>query len=112
MRYRAGDKVRVREWDDMAQEFGLDDSGQINCRFGFIFLMRKYCGDIVTIKKVRSTGYRIEEDKEKWNWTDDMFEASKNDCRNFENIKIEITMAEAFRALKEYYGCDVVIREG
>lgn len=112
MKYKAGDRVRVREWDDMAQEFGAGTRDLIDCKFSFVSSMKKYCGDIVTIKKEISGGYKIEEDEGKWNWSDDMFKTPKDVCRNFENIKIEITMAEAFRALREYYGCDVVIREG
>lgn len=112
MKYKAGDRVRVREWDDMAREFGVDGTDHINCSFGFVLSMRKYCGNIVTIQKASSTGYEIEEDEEGWRWSDDMFEMPKNVCKSFKNIKIEITMAEAFRVLKEYYGCDVVIKEG
>ena len=30
MRYKVGDKVRVRQWDDMVKEFGSDEAGRIN----------------------------------------------------------------------------------
>ena len=29
MKYKVGDVVRIREWDDMEKEFGLDDIGDI-----------------------------------------------------------------------------------
>ena len=29
MRYKVGDKVRVRQWDDMAKEFYVNDGGNI-----------------------------------------------------------------------------------
>lgn len=33
MRCKVGDKVRVRQWDDMAKESGLNDCGDINNGF-------------------------------------------------------------------------------
>ena len=32
---QVGDDVRIRLWDDMVSEFGLDDDGNIPCRFSF-----------------------------------------------------------------------------
>ena len=34
MRYKVGDKVRVRQWDDMAKEFGTDEAGRIDTKQG------------------------------------------------------------------------------
>lgn len=44
-----GDKVRIRAWDDMVEEFGLDDNDEIPCRATFIEDMREYCGREYTI---------------------------------------------------------------
>lgn len=33
---RVGDKVKIREWDDMVKEFGTDENGVILCRCGFV----------------------------------------------------------------------------
>lgn len=71
-KYKVGDKVRVREWDDMVKEFGIDKSGDINCRVAFIQEMKGLCGKIVTISNVKEGSYKIKEDKEFWRWTDDM----------------------------------------
>jgi len=30
MKYKAGDKVRIKTWEDMEKEFGLDSYGNIN----------------------------------------------------------------------------------
>ena len=35
MIFGVGDKVRIREWDDMVAEFGLEDN-EIPCRATFI----------------------------------------------------------------------------
>lgn len=47
MRCKVGDKVRVRQWDDMAKESGLNDCGDINN--GFTQSMKHFCGRIYEI---------------------------------------------------------------
>ena len=78
MKYKVGDKVRVRQWDDMAKEFG-ESAGSIDTpACSFEENMRLYCGTIVTIKEVKNDElYYIEEDNEDWYWTDEMFEPYK-----------------------------------
>lgn len=39
MKYKVGDKVKVRGWDDMVLEFDVDTSGDIE--LPRIFLLRK-----------------------------------------------------------------------
>ena len=83
MKYNVGDKVRVRQWDDMEKEFGLDFNGNDisvpNC--GFVKEMRKYCGFVVTIHNLtcKDIKYFIEEDDGYFFWTDDMFEDIDSD---------------------------------
>lgn len=77
MKYKVGDKVRVRQWDDMAKEFG-ESFGSIDIpHFYFSRNMEKYCGEVVTIEKADTCSYHIKEDEEHWYWTDDMFEPHK-----------------------------------
>lgn len=43
--YNIGDKVTIRQWDDMASEFGLNVFGDIKVpKACFTEPMRKYCG--------------------------------------------------------------------
>ena len=42
--FKKGDIVRIRSWEDMENEFGVEDYGAIMCKFHFIPQMRKYCG--------------------------------------------------------------------
>lgn len=80
MKYKVGDKVKVRKWSDMALEFGVDDDGDIKMPVYFIKDMEQFCGKIVTIKS-RNVSldeeeyYDIMEDIEQaFCFSDDMFE--------------------------------------
>lgn len=54
--YNVGDRVTIRQWDDMAAEFGLDEYGDIKVpKAYFTEPMRKYCGKTLTI--VRKNHY-------------------------------------------------------
>lgn len=44
-----GDKLRIREWDDMAEEFGKDELGRIRTRARFLPKMRELCGSPFTV---------------------------------------------------------------
>lgn len=44
MKYKVGDVVRIREWDDMENEFGLDCDGAIKCQGSFVISMKEFCG--------------------------------------------------------------------
>ena len=67
MKYKVGDKVRVRT--DLV-EYGT--YGGIT----YVDEMCKWAGDVVTISRINENGhYEIAEDKEdKWTWSDEMFE--------------------------------------
>ena len=69
MKYKVGDKAVVREWDDMAKEYGVDGNGAIEN--GFVRSMRKYCGKTVTITGAEINHYHVDDDY--WNFTDEMF---------------------------------------
>ena len=85
MKYKSGDKVKIRQWDDMALEFGVDDDGDIQMPVYFIKEMEQFCGKIVTIKSLNVSldeeeYYEIMEDTEQAFWfSDDMFEDEFDD---------------------------------
>lgn len=56
MKYKVGDKVIVREWDDMEKEFGLDSDGDIKAKCCFVRSMREHCGKEMIIKRDRGNG--------------------------------------------------------
>lgn len=75
MKYKIGDKVRVREWDDMANEYGMSDDGDIlTPNFHFIESMKKFCGMPVVIVECDEDEnyYSILEDVTDCAFTDEM----------------------------------------
>ena len=46
-----GMRVRIRQWDDMAEEFGYDEHASIQARFGFPKRMLYLCGQEFEVEK-------------------------------------------------------------
>ena len=55
-KYEIGDKLRIRQWEDMVAEFGFDLDGNIACRFKFTPSMRRLCGSEFTVCRIDSIG--------------------------------------------------------
>ena len=77
MNFKVGDKVRVRSWDSMKQEYGINGWGNIDVKCGFTPEMEHFCDKVVTIKSICASGrtYRIKEDNEAFCWSDGMFKS-------------------------------------
>lgn len=84
MRFKVGDKVKVREWDDMEKEFGVDRDGDIHMPLWlFMSNMKEFCGNIYTINDVLSNGYKMDGTRG-YVFTDDMLipiEFGKSDLK-------------------------------
>ena len=65
MKYKVGDKVRVRTDLIVDKIYGADK---------FILSMCKFKGKICTIKEICDKCYLFEEDDDEWYWTDEMLE--------------------------------------
>ena len=91
MKYKVGDRVRVRSDLEIGAPYGdwLFSSG-----------MNDYKGKVVTISVTYQNKYRVREDKERWAWTDEMFEGLVED---------ELTAEEAIRIQAEM--CSVPCRK-
>ena len=83
MIFCVGDKVRIREWDDMVAEFGLEEDNAIPCRAAFVEDMREYCGREYTIDGIygeESDSYLVtfaEPDAPRgYTWSSDMIQIS------------------------------------
>lgn len=88
MKFKVGDKVKVRAWDDMEKEFGLDSEGDIKCRCWFTKGMRDSCGKIVQIESVSPEieAYYVKDDFHAF--TDDMLEAVADDFKVGDRVRI------------------------
>jgi hypothetical protein len=72
MKYKVGDKVRVRKDLSIDEDYGI-----VYCDVE----MAKMAGTVVTINKITNTGlYQIKEDSEKYFWTEKMFEGLANEA--------------------------------
>jgi len=76
MRYKEGNRVRVRQWEAMLRGNKLvsDNISFLGKPFLFLKTNRRFCGQVVTIRGVGNDHYRIEEDNRQFCWTDEMFE--------------------------------------
>ena len=74
MKFKVGDKVKVRSWESMEAEFGLDYNAIDNPGHYFVEDMKRYCGKYVTISDCHRNYYNIKEDNERYSWTNTMFE--------------------------------------
>lgn len=54
-----GDIVTIRTWDDMAEEYGLNESGEIKTpRITILKSMKRFCGNSYVVKEVHHTSDR------------------------------------------------------
>lgn len=82
MRYKVGDKVRVRKDLVVGEEYGV---------FIFADNMARLKGKIVTIEEVFSSTYQIKEDAGKYAWVDEMFEPV---ITNWDKVKEELKLED------------------
>lgn len=54
IKLKAGDRVRIRDWDDMEREFGLNAYGAIQCENLFTPKMRRLCGQEGRVTAIRT----------------------------------------------------------
>ena len=92
MKYKVGDKVRVRSDLEVGKQYGNDNDSD---KVYFVSGMKCHKGKIVTIQEIAYSAYRIKEDK--WFWTDDMFEGKVVEDMDIEINKMIDEKVEEFR---------------
>ena len=85
MKYKVGDKVRVREDLIAEKQYGKDF---------FVSEMNPFKGQIVTIKIVKDGGYVIEEDSGEWYWTEGMFSGKVSQDFSPEELVSQSTLSK------------------
>ena len=79
-KFKVGELVRIRQWDDMVKEFGTRSTGSVNCRCLFTKGMKPLCGKYAEIKDLRVDGivflrfFDCDDSVENWNYSTDMIE--------------------------------------
>ena len=79
-KFRVGELVRIRQWDDMVKEFGTRSTGSVNCNCHFTVSMKPLCGKYAEIKDLRVDGivflrfFNCDDSVENWNYSTDMIE--------------------------------------
>ena len=94
MKFKVGDKVRVRKREDLVKKyprtmFGLR-IGEVNSDGDVTGMqmthdMLEFCGKVVTIADTSDHYYKIEEDNGVWGWIDEMFEDENEPVTNLIN---------------------------
>ena len=93
MKYKAGDKVRVRLWEEMEREFARDTGGNIAVRgdeFLFTKEMREFCGKEFTVKVVDEDfgEYLLDGVVPEWEFCDEMLCDASDGSSVHERAKI------------------------
>ena len=111
LEYKIGDKVKIREWDDMEEEFELDTWGdiRINNDYQFIFYtspMKKYCGkEAIIIQKFPNGRYALDIDNGKYVYSVEMFESEKKFPSNLnEHLQLCNEIHELYKLKNTNYG--------
>lgn len=42
-------KVKIKDWWELAENYGIDEDGDIDCYCEFVKGMKKYCGEVIEI---------------------------------------------------------------
>lgn len=75
--FKVGDRVVVRDWDDMEKEYGTSEGGTIHCCFGFTDTMRHLCGRTATVTSANNGCIEVDFDDKSgdtiWSYSSDMF---------------------------------------
>jgi hypothetical protein len=73
MKYKVGDKVRVRRDLEIGEFYGN--------HWYFNSDMEKYKGKEMTVYRVHSEMYDMEEDNQRWGWVDEMLEGTESNYK-------------------------------
>lgn len=73
--FNVGDRVRIRQWQDLVNEFGTDEDGDIRCgKHLFVKEEKKFCGKEYTIVGFGKDEVKLNDYFDGWAITTDMIE--------------------------------------
>lgn len=119
--FKVGDRVVVRDWDDMEEEYGVYPiSGTIKCPNGFTKSMRHLCGRTATVVSVNGTSISVDFDDKSgdtyWCYVKHMFNPTDAPAPKKEKPEAKfkvgdyVTLKEGLTADKVYSG--IKLRSG
>ena len=79
-KFKVGELVRIRQWDDMEKEFGLTMLGSISCQCCFTDEMKPLCGKYAEIVRLDKDGrvglkfFNCDDLNTGWAYSTDMIE--------------------------------------
>lgn len=88
MKYKVGDKVRVKKWEDLELEYKVNEDGDICHGAMFIQEMKEYCGKEFVIEQVWNDRYSCHGIR--YLWQDWMFEDTVEKQMNHESTIINL----------------------
>lgn len=90
--FKVGDRVRIREWEDMEKEYGIIARNSINVLYHFNNKMKYLCGRTATIKHKDGKEVVLDFDDKSgninWTYSTDMIEKVKEN--KMDNFKIHV----------------------
>ena len=76
--FKVGDRVRIRSWESMAKESGIDSKGDIETKYNFVKYMKNLCGRTATIIDINGIEVKLGEwsnaGNTTWNFSIEMLE--------------------------------------
>lgn len=83
VKFNVGDRVRIKSWEKMEKEFGLNYHGSIKCISSFISAMKHLCGKTATITRINDVAVRLDFDNVDgdtcWSYSTDMIELANDE---------------------------------
>lgn len=107
MKYKVGNKVRVKKWEDLEMEYEVDEDGEINVGICFTEEMKEYCGKELVIRQAWIDTYSCHGNS--FLWQDWMFEDVETKTikidekreikivRNHESVILQLTELNALK---------------
>lgn len=86
MKYKVGDKVRVRDDLEINKFYGNG--------YRFTPHMARYKGQVVTISRVGNDFYKIKDDIYYWSWSDEMFEDKETKYKVGDKVRVRTDLVE------------------
>lgn len=77
-KYKVGDLVLIKKWDDMVDEFGINDGYYIKTDLAFTYNMKQFCNNIYEIISKDDGKYKLK-GTDGYSFIDDMIERKVND---------------------------------